>query len=153
MVNTVNIIDEKALFEKAFNHFVSSLAGYISSEDGQWSVKGFIDLYKNIYTISHDTKIISKILEIHIFPKLLEFAKNMDTGWFLPNTRITIQIYLFLTYSEKTKKFAVDFKTTYRRPDKPHLCNGFTLGSHGKYFEERTSTENIQFPYGSYSGH
>jgi len=36
---------------------------------------------------------------------------------------------------------------------KPHLCNGFTLGSHGKYFEERTSTKNIQFPYGSYSGH
>ncbi len=34
-----------------------------------------------------------------------------------------------------------------------HLCNGFTLGSHGKYFEDRASTKNIQFPYSSYSGH
>lgn len=29
-------------------------------------------------------------------------------------------------------KFAVDFKTSYRNPKKPFLCNGFTLGSHGK---------------------
>ena len=50
-------------------------------------------------------------------------------------------------------KFAVDFKTTYRLPDKPFLCNGFTLGSHGKYFEDRNSAKNIQFPYGAYSGH
>ena len=50
-------------------------------------------------------------------------------------------------------KFAVDFKTTYRNPQKPWLCNSFTLGSHGKYFEDRTSTKNIQFPYGSYSRH
>lgn len=51
------------------------------------------------------------------------------------------------------KRFAVDFKTTYRNPKKPFLCNGFTLGSHGKYFEDRTSTKNIQFPYSSYTGH
>ncbi|MBI3985465.1 MAG: restriction endonuclease, partial [Lentisphaerae bacterium] len=31
--------------------------------------------------------------------------------------------------------------------------NGFTLGSHGAYFKERTSTKNIQFPYANYSGH
>lgn len=55
-----------------------------------------------------------------------------------PNIRITTQIY---------------FKTTYRLPGKPWLCNGFTLGSHGEYFQNRKSTKNIQFPYGSYSGH
>jgi len=54
---------------------------------------------------------------------------------------------------DENLKFAVDFKTTYRNPDKPHLCNGFTLGSHGRYFEDRTSTKNVQFPYGAYSGH
>ncbi|OQY43144.1 MAG: type II deoxyribonuclease, partial [Anaerolineaceae bacterium 4572_78] len=36
----------------------------------QWTIKGFIDTYKNIYTISNDTKIVSKILEIHLFPKI-----------------------------------------------------------------------------------
>ena len=34
-----------------------------------------------------------------------------------------------------------------------YLCNGFTLGSHGEYFENRKSTKNIQFPYSDYAGH
>ena len=33
------------------------------------------------------------------------------------------------------------------------MCNGFTLGSHGTYFENRQSTKNIQFPYAAYAGH
>ncbi|MFU8868359.1 type II restriction endonuclease, partial [Natronococcus sp.] len=59
----------------------------------------------------------------------------------------------FVLKADESVKYAIDFKTTYRRPDKPWLCNGFTLGSHGKYFQDRTSTKNIQFPYGSYAGH
>ena len=35
----------------------------------------------------------------------------------------------------------------------PDFCNGFTLGSHGEYFTDRTSTKNIQYPYGQYCGH
>ena len=50
-------------------------------------------------------------------------------------------------------KFAVDLKTTYRDEKYPQFCNGFTLGSHGEYFIDRTSTKNIQYPYGQYSGH
>ena len=50
-------------------------------------------------------------------------------------------------------KFAVDFKTTYRLESNPAFCNGFTLGSHGKYFTDRTSKKNIQFPYQEYAGH
>ena len=53
-----------------------SYQDHISTDDGQWSVKGFIDIFKNVYTISSDTKIVSKILEIHLFPKIVEFAKN-----------------------------------------------------------------------------
>ena len=60
--------------------FVQSLGSHISAEDGQWTVKGFIDIYKNIYTISSDTKVVSKILEIHLFPRILEFAEiNVDS--------------------------------------------------------------------------
>ena len=50
-------------------------------------------------------------------------------------------------------KFAVDFKTTYRLPNYPEFCNGFTLGSHGEYFVNRSSSKNIQFPYSQYQGH
>ena len=44
-------------------------------------------------------------------------------------------------------------KTTYRNEEKPEFCNGFTLGSHGEYFVDRTSTKNIQYPYDEYLGH
>ena len=50
-------------------------------------------------------------------------------------------------------KFAIDLKTTYRDPEFPGHVNGFTLGSHGAYFRERSSTKNIQFPYSDYLGH
>lgn len=64
----------KAEFKQALTEFVETLKSYVSTEDEQWTVKGFIDVFRNIYTISADTKIVSKILEIHLFPRLLEFA-------------------------------------------------------------------------------
>jgi hypothetical protein len=59
----------------------------------------------------------------------------------------------FVLKNDESIRFAVDFKITYRVQGKPWLCNGFTLGSHGKYFQDRTSKKNIQFPYDSYQGH
>jgi len=56
---------EKKQFETRLKEFVATLQEYISTEDGQWTIKGFIDVFQNIYTISSDTKIVSKILEIH----------------------------------------------------------------------------------------
>lgn len=47
----------------------------------------------------------------------------------------------------------MDLKTTYRKESNPDFCNGFTLGSHGEYFIDRTSAKNIQYPYNEYSGH
>jgi hypothetical protein len=44
-------------------------------------------------------------------------------------------------------------KTTYRDPSFTDHVNGFTLGSHGAYFRNRTSRKNIQYPYSDYSGH
>ena len=42
--------------------FANTLADTITTNDGQWTIKGFIDVFKNVYTISSDTKIISKVL-------------------------------------------------------------------------------------------
>lgn len=36
----------------------------IATDRGDWIVKGFIDIYKNIYTITIDTKVVSKVMEI-----------------------------------------------------------------------------------------
>jgi hypothetical protein len=147
------ILRKKVDFEIALKEFVKTLQSSISSEDGQWTIKGFIDIYKNIYTISSDTKIISKILEIHIFPKLLELSEKYGYRIVLADHQNYYPDISFVDKENSNLRFAVDFKTTYRQPNKPYLCNGFTLGSHGKYFQDRTSTKNIQFPYGSYAGH
>lgn len=101
---------EKALFLAQLKDFANTLSDKIAVND-EWTIKGFIDIFKNIYTISSDTKIDPSI------------------------------------------KFAVDLKTTYREENHSDFCNGFTLGSHGEYFINRTSTKNIQYPYDDYSGH
>lgn len=144
---------EKEKFARKLEQFVTELRGHVSSDDGQWTVKGFIDIFKNVYTISSDTKIVSKVLEIHLFPKILAFAQANGYKVVLAEHQNYYPDISFVKANDESVKFAVDFKTTYRNPKKPHLCNGFTLGSHGEYFVNRTSTKNIQFPYGSYSGH
>ncbi|HET7561453.1 MAG TPA: EcoRV family type II restriction endonuclease [Rhodanobacteraceae bacterium] len=146
-------MSEKAKFTQQLEGFVDSLKGHVSAGDGQWTVKGFIDTFKNVYTISSDTKIVSKILEIHLFPKILDFAQRGGYKIVLAEHQNYYPDISFVRSVDESVRFAVDLKTTYRNPAKPHLCNGFTLGSHGEYFENRTSTKNIQFPYGSYSGH
>nr|WP_309695687.1 type II restriction endonuclease [Armatimonas sp.] len=144
---------EKEFFSSKLEAFVANLRHYVSTDDGQWTIKGFIDVFRNVYTISSDTKIVSKILEIHLFPKLLQFSVENGYNIVLAEHQNYYPDISFVKADNPNVRFAVDFKTTYRNPEKPYLCNGFTLGSHGEYFENRTSTKNIQFPYSSYSGH
>lgn len=143
----------KQEFSENLRTFVQSLGTYVSTEDGQWTVKGFIDVYKNIYTISSDTKIVSKILEIHIFPKVLDFAEQHGYALVLAEHQNYYPDVSFVSVADERIKFAVDFKTTYKLFDYPGFCNGFTLGSHGEYFVNRESSKNIQFPYKDYLGH
>ena len=143
----------KAVFRKDLTKLVGELNAYVATEDGQWTIKGFLDVFHNIYTISADTKIVSKILEIHIFPKILEFAGKYDYKVVLTKHQNYYPDVSFVSAKDVSVKFAVDFKTTYRLPLAPEFCNGFTLGSHGEYFVNRSSTKNIQFPYNEYTGH
>lgn len=144
---------EKEVFSEQLVNFVKGLCEYVSAEDGQWTVKGFIDVFKNIYTISSDTKIVSKILEIHLFPRILQFAQENGYSIVLAEHQNWYPDLSFVKKGNQAVKFAVDLKTTYRDPNFPGHVNGFTLGSHGAYFRDRTSKKNIQFPYASYSGH
>ena len=115
--------------------------------------KGLIDIYRNVYTISSDTKIVSKILEIHLFPQILKFAQDNGYSIVLAEHQNWYPDITFIKRDDQSVKFAVDLKTTYRDPKFPGHVNGFTLGSHGAYFKNRTSTKNIQFPYADYVGH
>ncbi|MGV8914559.1 MAG: type II restriction endonuclease [Kaistella sp.] len=140
----------KTEFKKALDTFTEKLEKYVSTENGDWSVKGFIDVYKNIYTISSDTKIVSKILEIHIFPQILQFADENGYNIILTEHQNYYPDLTFIHKINEEVKFAVDLKTTYR---KKNGISSFTLGSHGSYFKERDKKKNIQFPYNQYLAH
>lgn len=142
--------EHKLAFKTELDAFANKLKQYVSSDDGDWTVKGFIDVYKNIYTISADTKIISKILEIHIFPQLLHFADSISFRILFAEKQNWYPDLTFIHNKNEELKFALDIKTTFRRNNK---TAGFTLGSHGAYFKERDKDKNIQFPYNQYLGH
>lgn len=143
----------KVEFKNALDKFADKLEKYVSSDDGEWTIKGFIDIYKNIYTISSDTKIVSKILEIHIFPQILQFAESIGYKIVLAEKQNWYPDLTLIHKEDEQIKFAIDIKTTYRDPQKPKTTTGFTLGSHGTYFKERTNAKNIQYPYSQYLGH
>ena len=136
---------DKHLFKAKFREFLTSLQDKIC-KNNEWKIKGFIDSDKNIFSLSNDTKVVSKILEIHIFPYILDFARQYDFEVVLPTHQNYYPDLSFVLKSDSNIKFAVDLKTTYRNEKNPKLCNGFTLGSHGEYFKNKESSKNIQFP-------
>lgn len=136
----------KSSFEKYFKDFFSIVA----TKEGDWTVKGFIDVYENIYTISLDTKVVSKIIELMIFPVILKFARENDYEMILASHQNHYPDISFV--SKKTKeKIALDLKSTYRINSEK--VNGMTLGAFTGYFRNRKSTKNITFPYSDYSRH
>lgn len=140
----------KSKFKRELDSLTQKLERFVSTENGDWSVKGFIDVYKNIYTISSDTKIVSKILEIHIFPQILQFAEENGYKIILSEHQNYYPDLTFIDKKNENVKFALDLKTTYR---KKNGIASFTLGSHGSYFKERDKKKNIQFPYNDYLAH
>ena len=128
---------------------VATFNSAVSTPNDDWIIKGFIDIAKNIYTISVDTKVISKILELLLFPELARFAEMYGLKMVLSEQQNFYPDISFI-YSEG-HRFALDLKSTYRIDD--NRVNGMTLGAFTGYFRERNSTKNITFPYSSYSGH
>jgi hypothetical protein len=139
--------------EEFLNHLQEHALSFtkaVATNEGEWIIKGFIDIYKRVYTISVDTKIVSKVLELLLFPMFVEFAEKHNC---------TIQLspqqnfYPDLTFIHRSTsaKFAVDIKSTYRIS--PNDVNGMTLGAFTGYFRNRDSTKNTTYPYNQYSGH
>jgi hypothetical protein len=38
----------KTAFEKVLKELAATLSSHVSTKDGQWAVKGFIDAYRNV---------------------------------------------------------------------------------------------------------
>lgn len=142
----------KKLFEDELRSLLIEIEKSVST-DNQWNIKGFIDIHKTIFSSSTDTKIISKVMEIQMYPILKEFAEKKGYELVLPSKQNWYPDMTFILKENAEVKFAVDFKTTYRDQKRSEFCNGFTLGSHGGYFCKRNSKKNIQFPYEQYKAH
>ena len=143
---------EKERFLSALREFLTELSTKIA-QNNQWTMRGFLDIFRNVYSLSTDTKVISKALELHLFPLFLDFAEK--TGYVMEpaSHQNWYPDLTFISNKNNDIKFAVDLKTTYRDEKYPGFCNGFTLGSHGEYFIDRNSDKNVQYPYGAYAGH
>jgi hypothetical protein len=139
------------------NEFLAKLQAHaesfgkaVATNEGDWIIKGFIDVYSRIYTISVDTKIVSKVLELLLFPMFVEFAKVYGLEIELSPHQ---NFYPDLTFTHKQagRKFAVDIKSTYRVGGTE--INGMTLGAFTGYFRKRDSSKNTLYPYSQYAGH
>lgn len=137
-------------FEEKFNNFIQELTKTLTIPNStDWTLKGFIDYYQNIYSISIDTKVISKVIELMIFPKFLEFAEKNSLKLKLSPHQ---NYYPDITFIDSNgKKYAVDLKSTYRATSTK--VNGMTLGAFTGYFRNRQSSKNTLYPYGEYHKH
>jgi len=114
----------------------------VSTEDGNWVVKGFIDIAINIYTISVDTKVVSKIMELILFPKICQFAQ--DNGYKMVLCKEQ-NFYPDITFIDsKNDKFAVDLKSTYRKNERE--VNGMTLRHSQDIFGTERAKRTSPFP-------
>ena len=149
MDNSEERLKLKKEFRNRFLRYIRKLNSTISTAEGDWIVKGFIDIAKNIYTISIYTKVVSKIMEVLLFPQICKFANEFKYKIILCKEQ---NFYPDITFIDsRNNKFALDIKSTYRKDKK--TVNGMTLGAFTGYFRDRKSKKNITFPYQEYVGH
>lgn len=141
-----------AAAEEFLTHLQTEAAEFnrrISTDSGDWIVKGFIDVFRNVYTISGDTKVVSKLIELMLFPYFVSFAERHHLK-LVPSREQNH--YPDITFIDALdQRFAVDLKSTYRRDARS--VNTMTLGAFTGYFRQRESNKNVTFPYGTYAGH
>ena len=136
-------------FKRRLQKHVGGFAKAVSTDDGDWIVKGFIDVFENIYTISVDTKVVSKVLELLLFPELARFAMENGLKLILAEHQNHYPDICFV--APGGEHFAVDLKSTYRKSD--GQVNGMTLGAFTGYFRERDSNKNVIVPYNRFAAH
>lgn len=142
----------KTEFIKQLKGFANSLTEYVSTKSGEWKIKGFIDAEKNIYNISNDSKLISKILEIQLYPKFKEFAEK--NGYEIIFSRKKWQPDMSFFYKKNLKiKFAIDLKSTYRRNNYPGFCKRIKIGNLKRFTTCTEIGENKHYPYLNYKSH
>jgi hypothetical protein len=55
---------------------VEELNQLLARQGGDWTIRGVIDILGQIYALSADTKLISKIMELVLLPQLLRICRE-----------------------------------------------------------------------------
>jgi hypothetical protein len=143
-------------FREGLLQYFDELEQRVSTQDGEWTVKGFIDVYRRIYTISLDTKVLSKVLELLMFPVIGRFADEQGYEVVLAQAQNQYPDMSLISKTDNSICYALDIKTTYRTsPDRDGniRISGMTLGTFGGYFRTRDRPVSSTFAYNRYSRH
>ena len=129
----------------------SILIDALQKSGHEWSIKGVIDARRRLYTLSNDTKLISKVFELVTFPIIMEalepyhvISETEDRQTVYPDLTIVLNV-------PPPNKVAVDIKSTYRKGKGDDRAS-FTLGSYTAYMRP-PFTKNIRYPYYEYLSH
>lgn len=125
-------------------------------ENFKWNILGFVDESNNIYPMTSDTKVLSKVFEMKVIPHFVKIAEKLSKG----NEKCKVIVaeqqnqYPDITLTGGLigrMKIAIDMKSAYRKGK--NKFSGFTLGAFNGYFKNRQTTKNITYPYDQYSKH
>ncbi len=114
----------------------------------EWHIKGILDSKKRIYTISDDTKLISKVFELVSVPIITKAIEPYIKSWEIEERQTVYPDLTLILAGSSPNKIAIDIKSTYRKGD----TATFTLGSYTAYLRP-PFTKNISYPYSEYIEH
>jgi len=140
-------------FRDAFLPYLDDIHARVVTTTGDWTVKGFIDVYQRIYTISLDTKVLSKVLELLMFPIIARFADEQEYYLVLAKAQNQYPDISLISKTDETKCYALDIKSTYRTildKEGQARVSGMTLGTFGGYFRTRNKPVSSTFAYDRY---
>jgi len=132
-----NTVDVQGILNKAF-----------ASVGVEWYVKGVLDSKKKLYTISNDTKLISKIFELVSIPIITGAVEPYIKSWETEERQTVYPDLTLILSGSSPNKIAIDIKSTYRKGS----MSGFTLGSYTAYLRP-PFTKNIRYSYNEYLEH
>lgn len=114
----------------------------------EWYVKGIIDSRKRLYTLSDDTKLLSKVFELISIPIIIKALEPYIRNWETEDRQTVYPDLTLILNCPLPDKIAVDIKSTYRKGG----MAGFTLGSYTAYIRP-PFTKNIRYHYSDYGEH
>jgi len=114
----------------------------------EWYIKGILDSKKRLYTLSDDTKLISKVFELISIPIITKAFEPYIHKWETEERQTVYPDLTLIVSGSSPNKIAIDIKSTYRKGE----AAGFTLGSYTAYMRA-PFTKNIRYPYNEYREH